>query len=192
MTTNETQNGIQRDIAAALEDLETGLGRAARAASTIRELLPRVGALGSLFDELEAVLRTGREQIGAGPPPTPMIPNAQGAPETAGWQPPTGEAEPESATAPAFTPSGDLLSFRIEFESARVPLELRAVDDAIGEHPGVRDVALLDYDGRRATLKIWIDAATTPSQIEASLRERLPELFGDGATVTITALDEAA
>jgi hypothetical protein len=203
-TIHDTQNGgIQREITAALDDLQGGLERAARAAGAIRELLPRVGALGSLFDELEAVVRSGRAQIGAIAPgqitpqarPTLMIPNAPGQPAAPSWDPTADERmEPaqQGDEAPAFQPTPDLVSFRIEFESAKAPLELRAVDDAIGEHPAVRDVALLDYDGRRATLKIWIDAATTPSDIEESLRERLPDLFGEGATVTITALDEAA
>jgi hypothetical protein len=198
MMTSDTDNGIQREIAATLDELQAGLDRASRAAAAIREMLPRVGALGALFDELEAVVRSGREQIGiaagasiaAETRPTLLIPTGDAPPaSTPEAIPGIDETGDEIATSPI---SSDLISVRIEFESAKAPLELRIIDEAVGEHPAVRDVALLDYDGRRATLKVWIDPATSPGAIEESLRERLPELIGDGGTITITALDNAA
>lgn len=84
------------------------------------------------------------------------------------------------------------IAFRLSFESTPGPLDLRAVDEAVSEHPAVRDVALLDYDGRRATLKVWIAGGTSPSDVQESLRQRSGERFGQGQQVTIVALEDAA
>ncbi len=73
--------------------------------------------------------------------------------------------------------AGGTTCFRIEFESAASPLDLRTVDDAISAHPAVRDVALLDYDGRRAALKVWITPDTTPAEVQSDLQQRAPQLF---------------
>jgi len=56
----------------------------------------------------------------------------------------------------------------------------------------VRDVALLDYDGRRATLKVWIAAGTSPANVQEALKARAGELFPAGHTVSIVALEDAA
>ena len=85
-----------------------------------------------------------------------------------------------------------LKCFRLEFESRPGPLDLRTVDDAVSEHPAVRDVALLDYDGRKATLKVWIDGAASPSDVQSTLVERSSELFSAGNDVTIVAIEDAA
>ncbi len=66
------------------------------------------------------------------------------------------------------------------------------MDDAVSEHPAVRDVALLDYDGRKATLKVWIDGSASSSDVQSTLVERSAQLFGAGNDVTIVALEDAA
>lgn len=86
----------------------------------------------------------------------------------------------------------ELTSFRLKFESHAGPLDLRAVDDAVGEHPAVRDVALLDYDGRRATLKVWIAAAASVADVRQMLADRVGQIIGNGGDVSIIALEDVA
>lgn len=105
------------------------------------------------------------------------------------------EVQPGDDAPAQLTAADDaapLVSFRLEFESKPGPLDLRTVDDAVSEHPAVRDVALLDYDGRKATLKVWIDGTASPADVQASLVERAAELFTPGNDVTIVALEDAA
>ena len=66
------------------------------------------------------------------------------------------------------------------------------MDDAVSEHPAVRDVALLDYDGHRATLKVWIGPEASPSDVQDALKERASSLFSAEQDVTIVALEDAA
>lgn len=87
---------------------------------------------------------------------------------------------------------GNITCFRLEFESRPGPLDLRVVDDAVGEHPAVRDVALLDYDGRKATLKVWIDGSSSPAGVQQALIERAPKIFTPGNEVSIVAIEDAA
>jgi hypothetical protein len=102
---------------------------------------------------------------------------------------PTETIAPEVSAAPT---SEKLISFRLEFESNPGPLNLRAVDDAISEHPAVRDVALLDYDGKRAALKVWIAEPASPAEVQQSLSERATQIGGDGRQISIVALEDVA
>jgi hypothetical protein len=100
---------------------------------------------------------------------------------------------PDIETIAAIGTNGDkLISFRLEFESNPGPLDLRAVDDAVSEHPAVRDVALLDYDGRRATLKVWITATASAAEVQKALTERASKIVSDGSQVSIIALEDVA
>lgn len=63
-------------------------------------------------------------------------------------------------------PLGVLL---VEVERSDGPLDLRAVDRPVSGHPEVADVALLDYDGRRARLKIWTRAAADAREVSEAL-----------------------
>jgi hypothetical protein len=71
-------------------------------------------------------------------------------------------------------------------------LDLRAVDDAISEHPDVRDIALLDYDGHRATLKVWVAGGTSPIEVQQAIRDHVVRLFPPDSDVTVVALEDAA
>jgi hypothetical protein len=55
----------------------------------------------------------------------------------------------------------------------------------------VRDVALLDYDGRRATLKVWITATTSPAEVQETLAARAASI-GNGNEISIVALEDVA
>ncbi|MBI5284094.1 MAG: hypothetical protein HY874_03285 [Chloroflexi bacterium] len=102
------------------------------------------------------------------------------------------QADDEYAAAQPGASDETLHCFRLEFESQPGPLDLRTVDDAVSEHPEVRDVALLDYDGRRATLKVWITGAASPSDVQDALKDRASTLFAPDQDVTIVALEDAA
>jgi len=211
MASEQTRTGLENELSLAVGELQAALQQAADASAAIKTLLPKVGAIGSLFDELDAVIRSGRQQIGqagdAAPAvysrPTLVVPSApaQLVPQPFSLEtPPSTTVEPEtSAAIERETPESvkraeaqGLKCFRLEFESSPGPLDLRTVDDAVSEHPSVRDVALLDYDGRKATLKVWIESSASPSDVQSSLIERSSQLFAAGNDVTIVALEDAA
>lgn len=221
MAIDESRTGLETELSQALGELQTALAQATNASTTIQSLLPKIGAIGSLFDELDAVMRSGRQQIGSQPSgapatytrPTLVVPSApQPVPqpfiaqaitsEPAFASVPTASIEPSASASGSIereTPESvqraeaqGLVCFRLEFESRPGPLDLRTVDDAVSEHPAVRDVALLDYDGRKATLKVWIDGSASPSDVQSALLERSSQLFAPGNDVTIVALEDVA
>lgn len=151
------------DLTALVEQLEATLKTAA---SVSEALLSRVQALSErvagLQDHASAV-RAAAEALrpfesGAAAPQTPVAP--AGADSGTAW--------------PRPAPLGVLF---VEVERSDGPLDLRAVDRPVSGHPGVADVALLDYDGRRARFKIWTrwpaDAPELGAALEGSIRESL-------------------
>lgn len=199
----------------ALRELEDALERATSASARIQSLLPNVSSMSAVFGELEAILEAAKHN-GSGaatarPRPTLVVPagapkrtkRAQAvvevatpsAPLTDEWRVDDAAPAPlpvEIATpVPEATASEPLITFRLELESNPGPLDLRAVDEAVNQHPFVRDVALLDYDGRRATLKVWVSATTTAAEVQESLIARASQL-GNGGDVSIVALEDVA
>ncbi|HZP56855.1 MAG TPA: hypothetical protein VFC53_04790 [Dehalococcoidia bacterium] len=114
------------------------------------------------------------------------------APVTPAGEPERHEEQKPSIQGAINEQREELISFRLEFESRPGPLDLRAVDEAISEHRAVRDVALLDYDGHRATLKVWIVASARPVDVQESIRRDVHRIFSDGDDVRIVALEDAA
>ena len=204
--TNQPQTALEHDFARAAADLRSALKQAADAINAIEALLPHVGGIAGALAQLDAALQTARQQTGLssgdaapGPAvvsrPTLVVPGA--SPERAEMSEtvaPAPEAAPFERVDPDVEVQRDpgLTSFRLEFESRSGPLDLRAVDEAVSEHAAVRDVALLDYDGRHASLKVWIDGSASPAHIKGALVERADTLFGDDNDVTIIALEDAA
>ena len=205
MPTNANDTALANELSAAIEELQGALQGASSAADRIRTLIPRVTAVNTMLDEIESLIRERRESIGGAASsvyarPTLVVTEAEQAPiapiAPAPMQAPVFEREPaaEAASLPQSgkAPAQELTCFRLEFQSNSGPLDLRAVDDAVSEHPAVRDVALLDYDGRCATLKVWIVADASPSDVQEALTARAAELFADAGNVTIVALEDAA
>ena len=217
MADDTRTQGLEEEFHAAIDDLRIALQRADTATAQLQRLVPRISQIGTIFDEIAAVINTGRPQLGAAGPgaytrPTLGVPGAQQAPPAPSPQPrqgddpwtqlaetwgttPSGQPHNDTAAADngrAATATATLTCFRLEFESKPGPLDLRAVDDAVSEHPSVRDVALLDYDGRKATLKVWIEDTATPQDIQSSLVEKATALFGPENEVTVTAHEDAA
>jgi hypothetical protein len=195
MASSDTKTALAQDLSEAITDLQTALQHAGDATARIKNLVPRIGAVNALLDEIESVLQAGRREIGTQPTlpesftrPTLVVSES---PEPATTAP--AEPEPDPEPQPQPKPSdGELICFRLEFQSNGGPLDLRAVDDAVGEHPAVRDVALLDYDGRNATLKVWIINSASPADVQQSLTDRASQLFASSGDVTIVALEDAA
>ncbi|MDP2671281.1 MAG: hypothetical protein Q8P13_02350 [bacterium] len=103
------------------------------------------------------------------------------------------EAANESETA--STEENSLVDFRLQIKSnSGKPIDLTIVDDTIGAHPAVRDLALVDYDGFKAVLKVWIDDKVTgPSEVAPAiaLAEALAEnLRPNQITVTVVPVGE--
>jgi hypothetical protein len=193
--TNQPQTALEQDFAREAASLRAALQQAADAINAIEALLPHVGEIAGALAQLDAALQSARQQTG--------LSNSAGEaytrptlvrPATADATPAQPAADPapfervEAADAPR---DPALIPFRLEFESKAGPLDLRAVDEAVSEHPAVRDVALLDYDGRRASLKVWIDGSASPTEIRDALAGRAESLFGDD-DITIIALEDAA
>lgn len=174
--TIEEQQALANDLQRTLARLESSLEESAAVVADLRQLIP--GFVGT----------------------TPVHATPARAPSPAGFGRPAlldTSARPTAATAPApiasIPPRGEATTtFQLAFESSGDPLDLRAVDEAVSAHPAVRDVALIDYDGNRATLKVWIAASVRPSDVQDALRERATQLFPAGAGINVLALNGVA
>jgi hypothetical protein len=180
------------ELADLVEQMELAMTRA-------RQSLEVVGA-GGAIPPLRAVPPSAPIQDSYGTPSTTETPSYEGsppsfdAPEPAFGPAAIDEEEPSpdtSATeAKVDTPeTADDAGYdfnserpvshclRLGVTSKSGSLDLKAVDGSVNENPAVVDVALLDYDGRQATLKLWINNAADPQGVRdalfASLRRRL-------------------
>ncbi|MHB8377330.1 MAG: hypothetical protein ACYDEB_10305 [Dehalococcoidia bacterium] len=212
MPDTQQATGLEQELKQAFDGLHDSLQRASEATAALSALAPRVRAINDVFDQIEAAVHEGRRQIAGASAaiggtqvhpatvtrPTLVVPAAGGRPALERPQTPIEAAPPPDAAGAstalhdAIGQPEDLVSFRLEFESRPAPLDLRAVDDAISEHPAVRDIALLDYDGHKATLKVWIEGGATPAAIQAAIREQVRTLFSPDNDVTVVALEDAA
>jgi len=201
-TPEEEVTSITAELGQKLEALETGLGEATRSAAEMKALLPRVAALEALLGDLDATMTCIRQQIRSADtphvetPPSPAlqaIPRAEpaeagGAPEP----PPRTEEGSVEAAGPAESSSR---CFLLEVEADHGSLDLKAVDRSVSENAGVVDVALLDYDGRRASLKIWVEHEAELAQVRSALLERLKANLGaegQSGEVSISLSEEPA
>lgn len=175
-------NGLARDFSAALDDLHDCLRRADKAAEALRDMLGQIDAVGGVFDDVEATLRAGRERLTAAHP-------AFAGGRASGYD--AAQTEAAATFVAEVAPSANRTkTLRVEIQSAPGRLDLRAIDDAIARNPSVRDVALLDYDGHRAMLRLWVDRGTSPDDVQSALigSGNLPE----GHELTVITLDEVA
>ena len=101
--------------------------------------------------------------------PEPQIVESPGAPV---------EAEPGSAAEASYN-----LQLRVSTTSGS--LDLKAVDRSVNENPGVVDVTLLDYDGRKATLKVWIDPDADPRAVQDGLLTSLKQHLAQGQEANV-------
>lgn len=193
---------IVAELGQKLEALETGLGEATRSAAEMKALLPRVAALESVLGDLDATMARIRQELRSAdtphvePAPSPTL---QAVP----WSEPVEahaepEAPPEAEEASVEAAGSAELArhcFRLEVEADQGSLDLKTVDRSVSENAGVVDVALLDYDGRRASLKIWVENEAEPAEVRSALLERLKanlDAEGQSGEVSINLWEEPA
>jgi hypothetical protein len=121
-------------------------------------------------------------------PPVPAMAEAEEPPvpamAEAGEPPVSAEGEPlESAPSVAEVSS----SIRLQIESSEANIDLMVVERALRETPGVADVDLLDYAGKRARVLVTFKGGerpkgvADPEHLAANVQERLAKLTWDGS-----------
>jgi len=183
-------SSLAGDIEAGLTTLDSALVEARRAVDMIRASLSQIAGLERRVREMEAAMSRALESLSA-----PLAPAAPAS--TISQLRPASFAAPaaEPAVAPAETaPEARVSScLRLTVQSTSGSLDLKAVDGAVNENPDVVDVALLDYDGRQATLKLWVNPEADANVVREALVESLKGQLGeDGRAEAFIDVDEAA
>jgi hypothetical protein len=203
-----------RTLSAFMKQMETGL---VEVRQRLGALAPtqRVAQVPSAPKPLEETFvqpEAGEQQPGA--LETAEAAEAEGAPEALE---PEGWTEPAEAAQQAWVPEGgepsglaegeplaegELMEaappapeggdkIRLAIESSEANIDLMVVERALRETPGVADVDLLDYAGKRARLQVTLSPGERPpeaasaEQLAASVRERLAKLTWD-ATLSVS------
>lgn len=183
------QGRVCDEMEQAFDQIAQGLAQVNEALGRLRGMAPRVAALEAVLGDLEMALaraRGGAPPIAVESPP----PEATAAAAAAEAGAPVAELEPAPAaeTAPGEAPvaaDDGRRCYLLNVESVGSALDLRTVDQPIAENPQVLDVALLDYDGRRATLKVWLNADGDPSLVRDELESRL-RAGGDWCVISLS------
>jgi hypothetical protein len=85
-------------------------------------------------------------------------------------------------------------TIRLEIESSGANIDLMVVERALRETPGVADVDLLDYAGKRARLQVTLvqgersEETADPERLAANVRERLAKLTWSGG-LSVSAIE---
>jgi hypothetical protein len=187
------QSGDRADVAAelasALASLDDAIAQASHSALVMRGNLAQVAQLVEKVRSLETAIALARESLnvpmaGSGPAQRALraVPAVEAPQADTPAEAPQNEPEDawEPAAAPVPEPAGEPSHcLRLGVASKSGSLDLKAVDGSVNENPAVVDVALLDYDGRRATLKLWINQAADPAGVRDALLGSLRRRLGD-------------
>lgn len=190
-----------REFESTLGALDTALTDAGRAVSAIRAFVPQISALAQVVVTIESAVTQARLNVDAAAIATPATyaspaqAMAPAAPQAAPLR--TVEPTPQVRTAlepqeEKRTPATASQCLRLQVTKTSGPLDLKTVDSAVNEHPEIVDLALLDYDGRQATLKVWVSGSTDRQELQQSLTEDLLARVGEGAEVKIEFDQESA
>jgi hypothetical protein len=159
-----------RELDVRLNDLETAVNRARESLN-----IPATSSQQDSVPQLRAV-------------PTWDVADEQDEPAFA-----EGEEEEQQETPAPRQHSEGARCLRLEVEKKIGSLDLKQVDAAVNEIPLVTDVALLDYDGRRATLKLWIGETDDPEAVSETLLKELRSRLGGEAIADVeVAFEDAA
>jgi len=197
---NINTSNFLRDFESTLGALDSALNEAVQAVSAIRAFVPQISALAQVVTTIESAVTQARQNMDIAPiaqptasvaPAAPVIPAALRAVEPAPAVDDTPEPQQESGRSGQPTATGTEC-LRLSVTKTSGPLDLKMVDNAVNEHPEIVDLALLDYDGRQATLKVWVAGSTDRQALQRSLTEDLLERVGDGAEVKIEFDQESA
>lgn len=165
------------DVDTALATLDAALMQARRAVDVIRGSLSHVATLERRVREMEAAMSRALESLTA-----PLEPGAR--PATVSQLRAVGIEAPQAAPVAEPQPAATRVShcLRLTVQSDGGSLDLKAVDGAVNENPDVVDVALIDYDGREATLKLWVNPEADTEAVRQALVASLKTELGDSAT----------
>lgn len=195
-------SSIKTELDQALSTLDLALLEAGRSVATVRGHMAQVVELAERSREMESAMSRAREQLtvsfenGGVTPPLRALPSIEPVDEVGA---PVMEPEPqfdqhadkvnavldkqfvreETSSVPAPSPSAETSRcLRLAVSSKSGNLDLKEVDSSVNENPSVIDVALLDYDGRQATLKLWINEAADPNGVRDALTSSLRNHLG--------------
>ena len=203
--TDDTMNYDVPKLAAqldgALASLESALAQAGQSVTIIRTNIAQISTLAKAVREMEAAITLARQNLSlplaarqaTDTPPLRAVPQPEPVAETIAPEPvaetteqpePVAEAtapEPVAGTTAPEPAAGEAAShcLRLSVQSKSGSLDLKAVDRSVNENPAVVDVALLDYDGRKATLKLWVNESADPIGVREALLGSLRRHLGD-------------
>jgi hypothetical protein len=172
----EQENGdrtvLVSEMETALTRLESALVEASRAITTIRSCMPQISALFEVVNAMETAMSFARQRLGA-------VPTAETTPLRAMPQQPAVQPSPEPGPGATESATPRQYCLRLRVGSKVGSLDLKAVDNAVNEQATVSDVALIDYDGRQATLRVWVTAREGPESVRNTLYQSLRSRLGD-------------
>lgn len=194
-------SNVTAELEGALSTLETALAQASRSAIVIRSNMAQITTLADTVREMETAITLARQSLSvplaglrvAEQPALRAVP-AREQPQPAPATEPTIAAQTpvEAAPAPSLVSTepgtGAQVShcLRVGVTSKGGSLDLKAVDSSVNENPAVIDVALLDYDGRQATLKLWINQSADPMGVRDALLGSLRRRLGDEGNAEVS------
>src|SRR3990170_973841 len=178
--TGSQGSSLANEVDAALSTLESALTTARRAVDVIRASLSQITDLERRVREMEAAMSRALESLSA-----PLEPGTRAA--TVSQIRPVAfdeTVQQETTSHPAarteVVPAGAVSNYlRLTVQSKSGSLDLKAVDGAVNENPDVVDVALLDYDGRQAALKLWVNPSADATAVRDALMVSLKSRLGD-------------
>ena len=189
--TGSQGSSLANEVDAALSMLESALTDARRAVDVIRASLSQIAGLERRVREMEAAMSRALESLSA-----PLEPGTRSAAVSQIRPIPIDDTrEQEQASPSTAEPSAAPVSncLRLTVQSKSGSLDLKAVDGAVNENPDVVDVALLDYDGRQAALKLWVNPSADATAVRDALMVSLRSQLGDdGSAEAFIDVDEAA
>ncbi len=193
---DSSTTGIAQEMDDALATLDTALLQAGLSVAIIRRNLPQFAALDRVVREMEAAMARARRQLDTSWDSAEEKTPLRSVPLTATETPESpestqnsldshaeesnGTAADDSEPAPAQEPGlSTTRCLWLTVASKIGSLDLKAVDWSVNENPSVLDVALLDYDGRQATLKLWVNDSADPEGVREALVSSLRNHLGD-------------
>lgn len=192
--------GLERELDAAVTTIEAAFTEAERGVAAIRNLVPQIVSLAAAVAEMETAMQRVRRHLDtSAEAPTQEAPELRaihtsepqdGVPAGDGVAE-AGEPQPEDSGS---QPDGGPYCLRVDVKREGGSLDLKTVDEAVNANPSVVDVALLDYDGSHATLKIWVEATAKPDAVRTALLENLVRsLEGEeGTEVSVDLVEQSA
>lgn len=174
------------EVDSALTELDTALTDARRAIQVIRGSIGQIGELERRMRAMEAAMSRALESLTA-PLSGQIAPASQLRPVAA-----EETKQPIASTeAPARGTTSHCLRLTVKSKSGS--LDLKTVDNAVNENLDIVDVALLDYDGREAVLKLWVNPDANVESVRTALIESLRIELGDQSDAeAFVELEEAA